>query len=220
MLSRSDLSSFSKKIAAHIVGSGVTLRRDSSDSLVALATSETDQDSRWRDVTAVFCTGPEDRWNSVGELRVRGEHSYNHETDEDGNITSEMKVVVYVQWTGGSDLVPDARLLDRLDRVSRMTTLGIELQQEFGGSVRFLVRSAEEEKERLAKEARDLMNAKVRRMGEYPSKGLRVQGNSRRVGRDLFAGCDDGIYEVWYDDHKRQVRITLSPGSASLRRLA
>jgi hypothetical protein len=64
MLDRQDLSNLSKKIAAHIVGSGLSLRSDSNDALVALTCEETTPDSRWSDVNASFSLDKDGHWNT------------------------------------------------------------------------------------------------------------------------------------------------------------
>lgn len=219
MIARHELANIAKKIATHIIGSGVSLRSDSNDALVAMATEETTQDSRWCDVNATFCSDPKERWNSDGELRVRGESSYDRETDEDGNITSVMNISVTVRWSGTSDVAADEKLFERLELLNKITTLALELKREYAGPVNFLVRTAEQEKERLVKEAAEDMRRKVQRMAEYPSKGLRSGGRSRSVGRELFTGCADGVYEVSYDDGRRKCRVVLRAGSASIVRV-
>src|SRR5574338_709345 len=93
------------------------------------------------------------------------------------------------------------------------------LQKEFAKEYKYVVRTAAEEAERLAKEEAENRRLKVQRMAEYPSKGLRAGGNARTVSRELFTGCPDGTYEVSYDDGKRQCRVVLRPGNATIRRL-
>jgi len=220
MMTRSELSNLSKKIAAHIVGSGVSLRTESNDALVYLAAQETTPDSRWSDINASFSTDPKARWDSDGEICVRSDGAYEKTTDEEGNITSVTNISVTVRWSGTSDAAADEKLFERLELLNKITTLALDLKREYAGPVTFLVRTAAEEKERQGKEAAEDMRRKVQRMAEYPSKGLRAGGNSRSVGRELFTSCADGVYEVSYDEGRRKCRVVLRPGSASIVRLA
>jgi hypothetical protein len=131
-----------------------------------------------------------------------------------------MAISVTLRFNGSVDMIADPTLLARIDLISHAARLAQDLQKEYAGAVAYRVRTAEEERVRLAKEQAEDKRRKVQRMAEYPSKGLRAGGNPRTVSRELFTGCEDGQYEVSYDEGRRNCRVTLRAGSATIRRLA
>lgn len=213
---KSEFARISKAVIARLIEAGLPFRQDSHDELVALVAR---QDDYFHDVRAVLTVDPKARWSEDARIDVTADRSWDKEVDEEtGDVlaTSKVKVTLRLSSFEGP---PSDELYGRLDLTRQAVEACERLQKEFAKEYKYVVRTAAEEAERLAKEEAENRRLKVQRMAEYPSKGLRAGGNARTVSRELFTGCPDGTYEVSYDDGKRQCRVVLRPGNATIRRL-
>ncbi len=213
---KTEFARLSKAVIASIIELGLPLRQDSHDELISQVGRE---DDYWHDVRAALSVDPKARWSEDARIDITSDNSWDRLTDEEtGDVLTTAKVKVNLRLSS-FDGPPSDELYGRLDLTRKAVEAAERLSKEFAKEYTYVVRTKEEEAARLAKEEAENRRLKVQRMAEYPSKGLRAGGNSRSVSRELFTGCPDGVYEVNYDGGKRQCRVTLRLGSATIRRL-
>lgn len=222
MIKRNELLNLSKQIAADVLAAGLPLDKDSLHSLESLVACEVDADARWCDVSADFAVDQESSWYRDARIEFRGETKWDDEIrDEEGNVVANFKVRMSFR-SDSTDTSNLEKAEAQLDLAMQALKLAKDLKAKYEGTTKYVIRTAAEEAERKAKQARSELVAKVGRLTEFPRNGLRV-GGGRQVSRELYAGIPDGEYHVTYHDARGGVKtykVSVCPAGVSLHRVS